>query len=79
MDIATALRGLVGAPTLVAIRPGGPMLVVTNRNKVVDLRSGKPRVYVGKLSDYVAIDWQVLTGEQLSQLFGTAGDLGQGR
>ncbi len=70
MDIGTALRNLVGAPNLLAIRPNGPILTVSDRQLVVDWRSGKPRRYVGKFSDYCAIDWQVVTGEQLAELAG---------
>lgn len=73
MDFPTAIRGLVGAPHLIALRPRGPVLIVTDRNKVVDVRSGKQRVYVGKLSDYLAIDWRVVTGEQLAAMMRPAG------
>lgn len=62
------MRNLVGAPQLLAVIPGGPILQLTNRQMLVDIRSGNPRRYVGKFSDYVSINWQVITGEQLKQL-----------
>jgi hypothetical protein len=68
MDIGTAFRNLAGAPHLLAMRPRGPIVQVSERQMVVDLRSGRPRRYVGKFSDYVAVDWIVLTGEQLEEL-----------
>ena len=51
-----------------AIRPNGPVLIMTNQNRVVDLRSGHPRSYSGKFSDYVGIDWEVMTGQQFGEL-----------
>jgi hypothetical protein len=68
MDIGTAFRNLIGAPHLLAARPNGPIVQVTARGQVLDLRSGRPYRYVGKLSDFCAIDWVVMTGQQLAEL-----------
>lgn len=68
MDFPTAIRGLAGNPQMIAFLPGGPMLVMNPRNLVVDLRNGKPRQYQGKFSDYVSIDWRVMTGEQFQAM-----------
>jgi len=67
MDIRQAFSGLLGSPHLIALREGGPIVTVTNRGLVIDLRSGRPYRYVGKLSDFVATDWQVVTAAQLQQ------------
>jgi len=72
MEFPEAMRALIGAPHLMAIRKGGPILQVSNRNKVVDVRNGNERTYVGKLSDYVAIDWQVMTVDQFRELIAAA-------
>ena len=42
--------------------------MMTARNLVVDLRNGRPRPYGGKFSDYVGIDWEVMTVQQLVEL-----------
>jgi len=67
MDIRQAFSGLLGSPQLLALRDGGPIVAVNNGGMVIDLRNGRPRRYVGKLSDYVATDWQVITAAQLQQ------------
>lgn len=68
MDIRQAMTGLLGSPHLVAFRDGGPIVTVTNRGQVLGLRSGHPYRYVGKLSDFVATDWQVMPVAQLQRL-----------
>lgn len=68
MDFPTALKGLAGNPQFIAFLPNGPMIVMTARNLVVDIRNGKPRQYAGKFSDYVSIDWRVMTGEQFNAM-----------
>lgn len=67
MQICDALKNLVGAPGLLAARPNGPVLILTDRQKVLDLRSGHPRRYAPKFSDLVSIDWQVMTGAQFKE------------
>ena len=68
MTIHDAFQGLVGAPGLFAVRSRGPIVHLTDRQGMFDIRSGKPRRYVPKFSDLVAIDWQVVTLEQLRKL-----------
>jgi len=65
MDIRQAFSGLLGSPQLIALREHGPVITVSNNGLVIDLRNGRPRRYVGKLSDYVATDWQVRPVAQL--------------
>jgi hypothetical protein len=48
---------------LVAIRPGGPILIATTGNRLIDLRGRKPRRYSCRLSDLVGIDWEVINRE----------------
>jgi len=72
MDIRQAFSGLLGSPHLIALRAGGPIVTVTNRGQVLDMRSGRPYRYVGKLSDFCATDWQIVTGAQLAQLAAAA-------
>jgi hypothetical protein len=43
-----------------ALRPGGPLLVVTRRGGLVDLCGPKPRGLHGVVGDLTAIDWQVV-------------------
>lgn len=64
MMIQDALRGLIGNPTFVALLPGGPVLVMSNRQLILDVRGRKPHRYAGKLSDYLSLDWVVMTGPQ---------------
>jgi hypothetical protein len=78
MDMPTAFRNLAGAPHLLALRPRGPIVRMTDRQLLVDLRGGKARRYVGKFSDYVAIDWDVMTGEQLGALVAKQNAAAQG-
>lgn len=59
---------LAGNPNLIAIRRGGPIVIMTNHSHVRDIRNGRPRTYSGKFSDYVGLDWEVITGEQLAKL-----------
>jgi hypothetical protein len=64
MTIVEALRALVGNPKLLATLPGErgsvPAVVATSGNRFLDVRSGKPRTYVPKLSDYCSIQWEVI-------------------
>jgi hypothetical protein len=73
MDIRQAFSGLLGSPHLIALREGGPIVTVTNRGQVLGLRSGRPYRYVGKLSDFLATDWQVVTAAQLQAAAERAG------
>ena len=68
MDFPSAIKALAGNPMFRAFRMGGPVLMMTARNLVVDLRNGRPRPFHGKFSDYVGIDWEVMTVDQLQQL-----------
>ena len=68
MTIGEASRALVGAPHLFAVPFRGPTVHLTDRQGMSDVRSGKPRRYVPKFSDLVAVDWQVVTLEQLRKL-----------
>jgi hypothetical protein len=68
MDIRQALLGLTGAPHMIALRQGGPVLVLSPRGGVLDVRNGKPRHAVMRLLDYTAIDWQVLSPDQVAEL-----------
>jgi hypothetical protein len=68
MDFPTMVRALIGAPHLLALRPRGPVIRMTDRQALRDLRSGREHQYVGKLSDYLAIDWTVMTGAQFGEL-----------
>jgi hypothetical protein len=68
MTFPDAIKMLVGAPVLAAVRTRGPIVVMTDRQRLVDLRGRKPRRYVGKFSDYVAMDWQIVTPEQLREI-----------
>lgn len=64
MMFQDALRGLIGNPTFVAFLPGGPILVMSNRQLILDVRGKKAHRYAGKLSDYLSLDWTVMTGDQ---------------
>jgi hypothetical protein len=68
MELPQALRSMVGAPHLFAVRSGGPILQLTNSQRVLDCRSGRPHRYTPKFSDLVGIDWQVVTIDQLRKL-----------
>jgi hypothetical protein len=68
MDFSSTLRQLVGLPHLAALRPRGPVVFINDRNRVVDIRGRRARPYVGKLSDYLALDWQIVTADQLGKL-----------
>jgi len=68
MDFPNAIRALAGNPQMRALRWGGPVLLMTSRNLVVDVRNGTPRPYAGKFSDYVGIDWEVMTIAQLAEV-----------
>jgi len=72
MDIGTALRGLAGNPHLLALRPTGQVLQLTDRQMVMSLRGGNRRRYTGTFSDLVAIDWQVMTGAEFAKLINNA-------
>jgi hypothetical protein len=72
MDFPTMVRSLIGAPHLLALRPRGPVIRMTDRQALRDLRSGREHQYVGKLSDYLAIDWTVMTGQQFAELLQAA-------
>lgn len=72
MQVSDALHGCAGAPHLFALRLGGPIIQVTARQKMLDVRSGRPHRWVPKWSDLVAIDWQVMTIEQLRKVMGAA-------
>ena len=72
MELPQALRALVGAPHLFAIRTRGPILQLTDSQRVLDCRSGKPHRYTPKFSDLVAIDWSVLTATQVRDLINQA-------
>ena len=54
---------------LLAIRANGPIIRLTDRGMLVDVRNGRPRRYVGKLSDYCALDWEVLTLDAFRKRF----------
>lgn len=43
-----------------AVLGDGPRLVMSERGMVQDVRNGHPRVYSGKATDYVSIEWQVI-------------------
>ena len=60
MTFTEAIHALVGAPHLLAFRPAGPLLTLTRLNRVIDNRGPKPRDFHGIVSDYLAIDWQVM-------------------
>ena len=64
MTIVEALRALVGNPKLLATLPGErgevPAVVATSGNRFLDVRNGKPRTYVPKLSDYCSIEWFIV-------------------
>lgn len=66
MQFVDAIKALVGAPHLRAFRIGGPVLIMTDRQRINDIRGGRGHQYVGKFSDYCAIDWQVMTTEQFA-------------
>ena len=64
MTIVEAMRALVGNPKLLATLPGErgtvPAVVATSGNRFLDVRNGKPRTYVPKLSDFCSIQWEVI-------------------
>jgi len=68
MTFPDAVRALCGNREFLAILPNGPILLMTPRSHLVDIRNGKPRGYTGKFTDYVSIEWQVVTGAQLKQM-----------
>lgn len=64
MTIVEAMRALVGNPKLMALLPPGPpnapAVVATPGNRLLDVRSGKPRTYQPKFSDLMSIQWEVI-------------------
>jgi hypothetical protein len=68
MEFQQAITALTHGPHFVAFRPGGAILRLTKAARVVDLRGPKPRNYVGKLTDYLGIDWTVMTVEQFGAM-----------
>jgi hypothetical protein len=68
MSFPDAMRALAGNSQFLAILPGGPIVVMTPRGHLKDIRNGKPRGYSGKFTDYVSIEWQVVTGDQLRKM-----------
>jgi hypothetical protein len=78
MTFPEACESLAKGREFMAILPGGPQLVMTDRLQLNDMRGGKPRRYVGKLADYVSIEWRVFTREQLQRLAQQAAEQGNG-
>jgi hypothetical protein len=65
MTFTEAIEALTKGRDFMALLPGGPQLVMGERARIVDVRAGRPRRYVGKFSDYLSIEWRVYTREQL--------------
>ena len=43
------------------------MVAMTAHGKVMDLRGEKPHRYQPKLSDYLSLEWEAMTGEQFER------------
>jgi hypothetical protein len=78
MTFPEACEALAKGRDFMAILPGGPHLVMSDRTQLNDMRKGKARRYVGKFADYVSIEWRVFTREQLQQLAKQAAPKSQG-
>lgn len=70
MTVEQAMHAIAGASHLLALRPGGPVIQLTPRQMMLDVRNGNPRRYVAKWSDLVAVDWQVMTLDALRKAAG---------
>jgi hypothetical protein len=68
MSIGDAVRALAGSPTWIAVRPTGIMLTMTDHQALRHLGRRGPHKWVPKFSDLVALDWQVLTQEQMAEM-----------
>lgn len=58
--IQDAFRALVGAPFLCALRPSGPQVVMKRSGMLVQMNCPRPRRFTGNLSDFCALDWEVV-------------------
>lgn len=67
MELKEAVSTLVGRPDLIAVRPSGQILALTDRNGLQSLSSGKPRQWVATLSQVIADNWEVLTRQQFAE------------
>ncbi len=67
MDLKEAVSMLVGRPDLIAARPTGQVIMVTERNGLKDLSSGKERQWFATLGAVVADNWEVMTRPQFAE------------
>jgi hypothetical protein len=68
MSFPEAIAALSRGRDFMAVLVGGPRLVMNAGGAIIDVRGHRPYRYVGKFSDFVSIEWQVFSREQLERL-----------
>ena len=67
MELKEAVSQLVGRDDLIAVRPTGQVIMVTERLGLKDLSNGKPRQWFATLPCIVADNWEVMTRQQYAE------------
>jgi hypothetical protein len=74
MTIQEVCQALQGAPHLVAARPRGLAIQMTDRGRLIRIAVVRPYRWTPMISDLLAIDWRVFTREQYGQILKAAAD-----